>query len=130
MPETNTLKNARPIINVGGKDDPSLAQGLLGLLIVENTNGLYRCEALFGNWGTINNSIGFLYFDRRTLDFGKAFKVKLGSDTIFDGRTLGLEAHFPEGRAPELRVLAEDRFQDLRMTRRTRTFSDVSDAGV
>ena len=27
-------------------------------------------------------------------------------------------------------VLAEDRFQDLRMTRRTRTFADVSDADV
>ncbi len=130
MPETNTLKNARPIINIGGNDDPSLAQGLLSLLIIENTNGLYRCEAVFGNWGNVNNTIGFLYFDRRTLDFGKAFKVKLGTEIIFDGHILGLEAHFPEGRSPELSVLAEDRFQDLRMTRRTRTFSDVSDADV
>lgn len=130
MPETDKLKNARPIITIGGKDDPSLVQGLLSLLIVENTHGLYRCEAVFGNWGSVNNSIGFLYFDRRTLDFGKAFKVKLGTDTIFDGRILGLEAHFPEGRSPELCVLAEDRFQDLRMTRRTRTFGDVSDADI
>lgn len=43
---------------------------------------------------------------------------------------MGLEATFPEGQAPELSVLAEDRFQDLRMTRRTRTFSDVSDSDV
>jgi len=130
MPEKNTIKDARPTINIAGKDDPALGLGLLSLLIVDNTSGLYRCEALFGNWGSINNGIGFLYFDRRTLEFGKTFKVKLASDTIFEGRILGLEAHFPEGRSPELNVLAEDRFQDLRMTRRTRTFTDVSDADV
>ena len=131
MPEsTNNFKNARPIINVAGQDKPELAEGLLSLLIVENTSGLYRCEASFSNWGTINNSIGFLYFGRDLLDFGKAFKIKLGTDTIFDGRITGLEAHFPEGRSPELNVLAEDRFQDLRMTRRTRTFVDVKDADV
>jgi Bacteriophage probable baseplate hub protein len=99
-------------------------------MIVENTNGLYRCEATFSNWGNINNSIGFLYFDRRTLDFGKIFKVKVGTDTIFNGRILGLEALYPEGRSAELAVLVEDRFQDLRMTRRTRVFSNVSDADV
>src|SRR5205823_15127015 len=39
-------------------------------------------------------------------------------------------AGFHEGTAPTLTVLAEDRFQDLRMTRRTRTFADMSDASV
>jgi phage protein D len=134
MPSNNgadkKLREARPTIAVAGQDKPELAQGLLSLLIVENTSGLYRCEATFGNWGSINKSIGFLFFDRRTLDFGKAFTIKLGTEKIFDGRIMGLEANFPEGQAPEITVLAEDRFQDLRMTRRTRTFTDVSDADV
>src|ERR1041385_4891832 len=43
---------------------------------------------------------------------------------------MGLEAAFPEGQSPEITVLAEDRFQDLRMNRRTRSFSDVSDSDV
>ena len=43
---------------------------------------------------------------------------------------MGLEGNFPEGQSAEISVLAEDRFQDLRMTRRTRTFTDVSDADV
>jgi phage protein D len=64
------------------------------------------------------------------LDFGRSFGVKLGPDTIFDGRIMGLEADFPEGRPPELTVLAEDRFQDLRMTRRTRSFASMSDADI
>src|SRR5438034_10952812 len=106
------LQVARPMIRVAGKDLPGLAQGLLSLLIVENTSGLYRCEASFGNWGTVSNSVGFLYFDRRTLDFGKSIQIRLGQDTVFDGRIMALEGQFPEGRPPELNVLAEDRFQD------------------
>ena len=125
----NGVQDARPTIRVGGDDKPALAQGLLGLLVAEHVSGLYRCEARFGNWGsTKSGSIDFLYFDRALLDFGKAFSVKLGDDVIFDGRIMGLEADFPEGRAAEITVLAEDRLQDLRMTRRTRTFENASDA--
>ena len=127
---STALQPARPKIAVGGQDDGALVQGLLSLLVVENTQGLYRCEARFGNWGSINSKIDFLYFDRTTLEFGKSFQIKFESDVVFDGRIMGLEAHFPEGKAPEITVLAEDRFQDLRMTRRTRTFLDASDSDV
>lgn len=134
MPEetdvTTGLRAARPTINIAGQDDAALEQGLTSLLIVETTSGLYHCEAAFGNWGPRNGSIDYLYFDRQTLDFGKAIKIKLGTQVLFDGRITALEAHFGEGRPPEIIVLAEDRFQDLRMTRRTRNFTDVSDAQV
>jgi Phage protein D len=124
------FRSTRPIVNLDGQDHSSLSDGLLGMSIQENLSGLYCGEVLFGNWGTVRNNLGFLYFDRRTLDFGKALKLKLGADTFFDGRIMALEAKFGEARAPELNVLAEDRFQDLRMTRRTRTFADVSDSDV
>ena len=127
---TTGLKDSRPTILVDGQENAPLAGGLLELMIVENTSGLYRCEAKFGNWGTVNNTTDFLYFDRRLLEFGKSFGIKLGSDSIFDGKIMGLEASFPEGQSLEIRVLAEDRLQDLRMTRRTRTFSDVTDSDV
>ena len=130
MPDTSAFIIARPTLSLAGQDISTLSDGLRELLIVENINGLYRCEALVGNWGNINNRLDFLYFDRKVLDFGKSFKIKYGSDTIFDGRLMGLEGNFPEGGPPELNVLAEDRFQDLRMTRRTRTFIDVNDADV
>ena len=134
MPSTNGkpagIRPARPTLRVGGQDSPELAQGLLSLRVEENTSGLFRCEATVGNWGSVGGRPGFLYFDRRTLDFGKEFQVKLGPDTVFDGRIMGLEAQFPQGQPAALTVLAEDRFQDLRMTRRTRTFTDVSDADV
>jgi len=71
-----------------------------------------------------------MYFDRKKLDFGKAMQIKIDQDKIFDGRISALEGCFPEGHAPEVAVLLEDRFQDLRMTQRTRAFTDVSDAAV
>jgi phage protein D len=132
MPQGNadTLRAARPTVNLDGQDSSSLSEGLSRLAIVEHTDGLYRCEARFGNWGPKDGATDFLYFDRRTFDFGKTLKIKIGSDVLFEGRITALEAHFPEGHQPELAVLAEDRFQDLRMTRRTRSFSDKSDSDL
>src|SRR5947207_2803628 len=106
-------------------DRRELSDGLLGLSIVETTDGLYRCEAMFGNWGVTSGSaggsrIGWVYFDRQILDFGKTFKVSYGEDLLFEGRIMALEALFPETGLRSVTVLAEDRFQDLRMTRRTR----------
>lgn len=124
------LRVARPTLAVDGQDNSSLGEGLISLCVIEQTAGLYRCEAQIGNWGPVDGKIGFLYFDRRVLDFGKSFAVKIGSDVLFDGRITALEAHFPEGGPPEIVVLAEDRFQDLRMVRRTRSFENVSDADV
>jgi phage protein D len=120
----------QPVINIGGQDDLSLGDRLVGMSILENTNGLYRAEVLFDNWGERDNNLDYLYFDRQILDFGKAFKIKLGTDTFFEGRIMAVEAQFGAIQTPQVNVLAEDRFQDLRMTRRTRTFADVSDSDV
>src|SRR3954454_8098492 len=121
---------ASPGINLGGQDKAELSAQLLDLAIWENSLGLYRCEASFGNWGNVNGKIGYRYFDRATLDFGEAIKVKIGDDVLFEGRVMGLTAAFPEAAPPRILVLADDRLQDLRMTRRTRTFANVSDSDV
>ncbi|MET0752925.1 MAG: contractile injection system protein, VgrG/Pvc8 family [Pyrinomonadaceae bacterium] len=127
---TTGLNSARPKIFIGGEENTSLVGGLNYLLIAEKTNGLYRCEAKFGNWGPKNNSTDFLYFDRQTLDFGKDFQIKIERDEIFNGKITALEANFPEAQSPEITVLAEDALQNLRMTRRTRSFEDVSDSDI
>ena len=115
---------------IAGQEDSALAQALLQLTISESVHGLYHCEARFGNWGPKDNAIGFVYFDRQKLDFGKAMQIKIDQDKIFDGRISAIEGTFNEGRPPEVAVLLEDRFQDLRMTQRTRTFPDASDSDV
>ncbi len=124
------IHSARPTINVAGQDDAILAEGLQRMEIVETIQGLHRCEATFANWGERQGAVDYLYFDRARLEFGRSFKVIWSGETIFEGRIMAFEAAFPEAGPPEISVLAEDRFQDLRMTRRTRSFADVSDADV
>jgi len=131
---TGLFYAARPIISVDGRVESQLGEILLvDLLVEETTMGLFRCETRFTNWDP-GTATSFRFFDAQVLDFGKEFSVEMGRPNevrkIFAGRIMGLEAQYPAGRAPELVVLAEDRFQDLRMTRRTRTFNESSDADV
>ncbi len=138
MPQNGTVPGfyaARPSVSVDGQVRPALGDSLLlSLLVEETTLGLFRCEARFLNWGPKRDAVGYLFFDRDLLDFGKDFAVELGppdgTRRVFAGRITGLEAHYPAQSPPELTVLAEDRFQDLRMERRTRVFENASDADV
>lgn len=131
---TSAYYSGRPVLRVADTVEPGLSNGLMTLLVHETTAGLYRCEACIGNWGSGPEGIGYLYFDRDLLEFGKDFSVEAGdADTqgiLFKGRIMGLEGRFPLRRPPEILVLCEDRLQDLRMTRRTRTFGDTTDADV
>jgi phage protein D len=131
---TSGFYPSRPTLTVGGEEVPGLTEGLLSLAVEETTAGLFCCEAAFGNWGAAASGVGFLYFDRALFDFGKELAVVMGEgDTVapvFQGRITGIEGRYPRQRPPELQVLAEDRCQDLRMVRRTRTFEDVSDRDV
>ena len=126
---------SRPRLRLDGELMQELGESLLqSLFVEESTLGLFRCEASFINWGPKDGQVGYLFFDRRTLDFGKTLAVEFGppgeAGPVFAGRISGLEASFPSGRPPEFLILAEDRFQDLRMERRTRTFEDMTDADV
>ena len=128
------IYSSRPKISIDGREEASLAQQLQALFVEETVEGLYRCEATFSNWGPRDGRVGFLYFDRDTLEFGKSLKIEMGAGdaagALFEGRMTGIEGRFAGARPPEVLVLAEDRLQDLRMTRRTRTFENVSDADV
>src|SRR6266487_23446 len=110
--------SARPTIRVDGQAQDSLGDVLLQTLMVEETTlGLFRCEASFQNWGPKNNQVGFLFFDRDVLDFGKTISVEFGppgsAGPVFAGRITGIEAVYLAKPGADFLVLAEDRFQDL-----------------
>ena len=130
MAEPDALQSSRPTIQVAGAASSTLTGGLLRLRVREDVHGLSNCELEFGNWGPNGDAADFLFFDKKLLDFGKELKVTLADTALFTGKITALEARFPQGNTPSIVVLAEDRFQDLRMTRRTRTFADVSDSDV
>lgn len=126
---------SRPTIKIDGREVATLGEDVLISLLVEETRlGLSRCEMHLLNWGPKDGDVTFQFFDRALLDFGKELGVVFGPHStaaqIFTGVITAIEGHYPAQRAPEVTILAEDRLQDLRMTRRTRTFEDVSDADV
>lgn len=123
------VKDSRPSVEIEGQRDATLTAALMSLLIAEGEEGFARCELTFGNWGGEREG-GFQHFGRDQLEFGKAVKLTLGDATLFEGRVSAITAKFPEGGTPQVGVCAEDRMQDLRMTRRTRTFADASLADV
>jgi phage protein D len=122
-------EDARPALFLDGKANDNLRLGMLSLLVAESVDGICRCEVTFGNAGSDGKGLEFLYFDKKTFDFGKALRIEY-KGALFEGRITGIEARFPSKSPAELVVLAEDTLQDLRMTRRTRTFESQSDQDV
>lgn len=125
---------SRPVFTIGGQTQTLLSDRLLGLLVEETVEGLYRAEGTFANFDQSGGGFDYQYFDRKLLDFGKPITIQMGAgqaaSQVFSGRLMALEGRFPHLRAPEVLLLAEDRLQDLRMTRRTRTFENISDADL
>jgi len=134
MPLTVTLQAFRPVIEVGAQSQAALSANLLRMSVLENVSGLHRCEAVFKNWGTVglgrSATTGFLYFDRALLDFGKHVVVKFPANAIMDGAITAIGANYPAGSSPELTVVVEDRFRDLRLVPRSRTFQNASDSDI
>ena len=130
------IVSAEAAFEIDAQTQPQLNAGLLSLMVEESTEGLYRCEARFGNWGGVGSTVDYLYFDRALLDFGKEVTVTMGSDDaageVFRGKISALEGQFLQGEPPQIVLLAEDAAQDLRLTRRTRTFGNgnITDASV
>lgn len=117
-------------LTIDGEDSPDVSQNIHSSFVEETIAGLARCELVLINHG----ESGFLYFDRERFDFGAeiGFSVGMGATetSLFQGVITGLEATYMEGGGVRLTILAEDKLQNLRMTRRTRTFEDVNDEDV
>ena len=129
LASTRAFYPSRPNLSIDGNVQPALALGLTSLMVFENTEGLYRCEATLGNWGAVDGSTDFLYFDRQLLDFGKELVVSMGDSAaaaeVFKGKITAIEGRYPQQSPPEILLLAEDRLQDLRMVRRSRSFEQT-----
>jgi len=134
---TETLYGSEaPVFKVDGELTGRLARDLNYLAVDETTAGLKALRARFGNWGSREGQTdeSFLYLDGATLDFGKRIEVSLGPESdpriVFDGVISAIEVGLDEGAEPEVVVHAEDTLMDLRMTRRSRTYEQKSDADI
>jgi len=123
------MRPARPTIEIDGTRADKLESALMTMELADSVEGMARAELVFGNWGG-GDTPGFQHFDRKTIEFGKPIKVKLGDDLLFEGKISAITADFADGAPPTIGVLVEDRLQDLRMARRSRSFERTTIADV
>jgi hypothetical protein len=134
MPSSLATYSPAPEVRIAGAVPEGLPDLLVSATVEESVTGLARCEVRLDNWGPTAQGPGYVFEDRTTIAFGATVDVSFGPPDersgVFAGKLTGIEGEFGGDAGPTLVVLAEDALQDLRMTRRTRTFEDSSDADV
>jgi uncharacterized protein len=136
MPPRNDQSSSLPSIRVNGQPASAVSASLIAISVQATVEGLVRCELTLSNWGHRRGARapGYLWFDPDVLDLGNHLEVTLGTGArggqVFSGIVTGLQARYPATTPPEIVIVAHDRLIDVLMTRRTRTFEDVTDAEV
>ncbi|GAA1996269.1 phage late control D family protein [Microbacterium pumilum] len=130
------LALASPVFTIAREAVGALARDCVRLVIDEGVEGLRTMEAQF-----VASGIGapgppglMLHVDGSEFDFGTDIEVAVGGEgnqfVVFEGAVSGLEVVLGDSEPPRVVMLAEDRLMRLRMTRRMRTYTDVTDADV
>jgi phage protein D len=125
-----------PVFKVNGELVRDLARDCVRLEIEEGVEGLRTMKADFVaiGAGATGPQDQMLYVDGRIIDFGKQIEVSIGPDsaqrTVFDGLVSAIELVFGDSEPPRGVVFAEDALMRLRMTRRMRTYTNVTDADI
>ncbi len=133
---TELFAATAPVFKVSGTVSSELARDVTSLRIEEATDGLKTLDLRLLAEGPRPNEReeGELYLDGRTIDFGKPIEVSIGpSDAariVFSGAVSAIEADYAAGGVPMVTAFAEDALMTLRMTRRMKTYENVTDADI
>ena len=125
-----------PVFKVDGTLSSELARDVMSLRIEEATDGLKTLEMKLLAEGPRPNEAdeGELYLDGRTIDFGKMLEISIGpaaaARIVFSGAVSAIEATYLNGVVPSVTVFAEDALMNLRMTRRMKSYENVTDADI
>jgi phage protein D len=125
-----------PVFTVDGEINRDLARDCVRLEVEEGVEGLRTIKAHFMavGLGATGPPDPMLYVDGQAIDFGKSLRVSVGPDSaqrfVFDGVVSGIELAFADSQPARMVVFAEDALMRLRMTRRMRTYTKVTDADI
>jgi phage protein D len=125
-----------PVFTVAGKLSGELGRDCVSLEICEGVEGLRTLRAYFlAVSGPVTGPPGpMLHLDGETVDLGRELRVSIGPEGgqrhVFDGTISAVEVLFLDGEPPAVAVHAEDALMRLRMRRRTRTYTRVTDGDI
>ena len=126
---------ARPTVRIDSTENPKLSELVLAMEMTEREGGLSSLELRVSNIASDPEGGADLAFeDEKLLRLGANIAIYSGDENgpaeIFQGTITALEGDFREDAPPELVVLAEDKAQQARMSRRTRLHENVSIADM
>jgi phage protein D len=126
-----SVYSARPTVRIDSSEDSKLSELVLAMEMTEREGGLSTLELRVSNIASDHEGDADLAFeDGRLHKLGAKIAIYSGDETgpteIFKGIVTALEGDFREDAPPELVVLAEDVFQQARMSRRTKLHDDLS----
>lgn len=133
---TELFAATAPVFKVDGSVSKALARDVSVLRIEEATDGLKTLELRLLAEGPRPNEKeeGQLYLDGEGIDLGKSIEVSIGpadaARIVFTGAVSAIEASFTTGVMPSVTAFAEDALMKLRMTRRMKTYENVTDADL
>ncbi|MEW9553376.1 phage late control D family protein [Nonomuraea sp. NPDC050783] len=127
---------ASPVFTVDDGLVRELARDCVRLEISEDVRGLRTLRGHFtAVGGPATGPPGeLLYLDGDRADFGRRLRVSVGAPGVqryvFDGVVSAIEVELGDGEPPLVVLHAEDALMRLRMTRRMRTYRDMTDADL
>jgi phage protein D len=133
---TELFAATAPVFKVDGTLSSDMARDIIALRIEEATDGLKTLELRLLAEGPRPNEPdeGELYLDGKTIDFGRTVEISIGpaaaARIVFSGAVSAIEATYLNGVVPSVVVFAEDALMQLRMTRRMKTYENVTDADL
>src|SRR5687767_12390558 len=139
MPESQLSEMAvyspRPTVRVESQEQEAVTDLIISMEVNEVEGGMSSLELRVSNLQSERGGAASLAFeDDRVLKLGATITIYCGDENapreVFRGKITALEADFAEGKPPELVVLAEDVFQQARMTRRTKLHENLTLSGL
>jgi phage protein D len=133
---TELFAATAPVFKIDGEVNADVARDVTYLRIEEATDGLKTLTLRLISEGPRRNEKeeGQLYLNGETIDFGKSIEVSIGpaaaARVVFTGAISAIEGEFVSSVVPTVTIFAEDAMMKLRMTRRMKTYEDVTDADI
>jgi uncharacterized protein len=127
--------SARPTVHIDGRKRAVIDNGVIAMRMREAVGGLSSLELRISDWAShADNGAGFTFANEAIVKLGSAIKVYAGvtgePQAIFDGVVTALEIEAGPEAAPTFAVLAEDKLQRARKTRRSRIFENMNPAAL
>lgn len=125
-----------PVFTVKGELAADMARDCVKMEVDEGVEGLKTLRLYLNGAGpgAPGPPEPMQYLDGQQVDFGVPIQVAIGPRSgqrvAFDGVVSAIEAVFTDAQPPLVVVSAEDTFMRLRMTRRSHTYTNVSDADI